>query len=531
MTLSREKLIEGYTRFVPDLLADLHASRQREDRNRSGDRRALLSGCHRACGMSSTRGRRKRLASRRLLLGTHRTIIFWLCLFLWSHAVALAADWPPTSDHKNATTRSLDGRSIERYTHGPRPEWGYADSSPSEWAYPAAQEAGAAGQNRSSFYVVAPRTPHKNAPLCVVLHSANTTGFDYLGSQFLNRKINGGDDPGGVMTLIPDDCYSLYLNSTNNEWWGWGMVRNDPTRYASIPTPVEKRVLDTIEWVAAHYEIDRNRIYASGTSMGGCGALGICLPHGDIFAAVMVVVPAGTEYVALRRGFPAAPAAGASPAERDLWTKRISGFGLPDPPPVVDFSAPNDTWSKTQPVLLNAALAGRLPLVVGWGPFGHTAFRTPILKYPECEVAMAFPWLEIHKNAAYPVFTNASSDQRAPWLGTKSGFDESGQINAYFRWKDQQDEPSKFTMKLWIAHPTVKNPPTTMPDASTADVTLRRLQRFNVRPGKTYTWRMVRNGKQVASGKITPDAANLLNFPKLALTTTPAELSVKAENR
>jgi hypothetical protein len=435
-------------------------------------------------------------------------------------------------DRNNTTTQSLDGRGIERYTHGPRPEWGYPESSPSEWAYPAAQETGKLQQNHNSFYVVAPRNQHKNAaPLCVVLHSGNRTAFDYVAFQFLNRKIDPSDDPSSVMTRFPDDCYGLYLNSTNDEWWGWGMARVDTAKYANALTPAEKRVLDTIEWVVRRYKIDRNRIYLSGVSMGGCGTLGLGLPHGDIFAAVLADVPAGTEYVAFRRGFPAALAAPISEAQRDIWTEKISGFGLPDPPLVVDFSAQNDNWSKTQPVLLYAARAGHLPLVVGWGPFGHTTFSSDIAKYPQCDVALAFPWLEVRKNAAYPVFTNASSDQRAPWLGTSSDFDESGQINAYFRWKDQRDEPSRFTMQLWIAHPTVENPPTTMPDASTVDITLRRLQHFKVQLKKTYTWQMVRNGKPVASGKIIPDAARLLTFPKVTLTTTPGELSVKAEKR
>jgi hypothetical protein len=39
----------------------------------------------------------------------------------------------------------------------------------------------------------------------------------------------------------------------------------------------------------------------------------------------------------------------------------------------------------------------------------------------------------------------------------------------------------------------------------------------------------VRGGKPVGSGKITPDAANLLTIPRLTVTTAPAELSVSSE--
>ena len=441
-------------------------------------------------------------------------------------AIALAADWPPVLDHNNMTVQTNDGRRIERYTHGPLTEWGYANISPGEWRYPTPQETGKLGQNHNSFYVVSPRKQHKNAPLCVVLHSANRTAFDYMGFQFLNRRVDPADEPTAVLTRVPDDCYALYLNSTNAEWWGWATARDESLKYAKTPTPAEKRIFDTISWVIARYKIDRNRIYLSGVSMGGCGALGLGLPHGDLFAAIFADVAAGTEFAALRLGLP--PLAAADPkAERDTW--RISGFGLPDPPVVVDLFAVNDKWAESQPLLIEASQAGRLPLVAAWGPFGHTAFSTSVVKYAEDDVALAFPWWEIRKDAAYPVFTNATSNQRPPSLGSSVDFDESGQINAYFRWKSEQDTTSRFAMKLWIAHPVVANPPSAMPETSTTDVTLRRLQSFKVQPGKTYAWQLVRAGTVIASGSVAPDSANLLTVPRVTLSVIPTELSLKAE--
>ncbi len=198
----------------------------------------------------------------------------------------LKADWPPTLDEENSTTQSHDGRTIERYTHGPRQAWGYPVEASGEWGYPPAQETGPAQQNHNSFYVAAPKNPRENAPLCVVLHSANRTAFDYLGFACLVRKTENGDSPAAAMTNSPDDFYGLYLNSTNSEWWGWSQCRKNVARHISGPAPAELRVLDTIEWVVTHHNIDRNRIYLCGVSMGGCGTLGIGMPHGDIFAAV-----------------------------------------------------------------------------------------------------------------------------------------------------------------------------------------------------------------------------------------------------
>ena len=444
--------------------------------------------------------------------------------------VASAADWPPTLDKKNTVTRSLDGRIIERYTHGPRDAWGYTKTLPAEWAYSPAMETGKDGQNHNSFYVLAPKKTRKHAPLCVVLHSANRTAYDYLGFQSLGRKLDG-NDPASVATHTSDECYGLFLSSTNAEWYGWSAARYESAKYAGKPAPAEKRIFDTIDWVAGKYAVDRNRIYLTGLSMGGCGTLGLGVPHGEVFAAVAAFVPAGTEYMMSRLGFPPPPAPGASQAEKDLWAKQVSFPGRPDPPVLVDVSAQNDNWSKTQPVLLQAAEAGRLPLILSWGLYGHATYSYLMAKYPEPAVVLAFPWMEIRKDSAYPVFTHATSDQRSPWRTPPTEFDASGQMNAYFRWKSQQDRPSRLVMQLWIAHPAVKNAPPAMPDSSTADVTLRRLQHFKVQPGETYGWELARNGKPVASGKIAPDAANLLTIPQVALTTEVSELSVRVEKQ
>ncbi len=428
--------------------------------------------------------------------------------------------------------RTLDGRLIERYTYGPRDSWGYPADDSSLWTYWDGwngkspidsviwKRRGPVNlkedkQNLNSFYLVPPKQQRSGAPLYVVLHSANWTAFQYMARQHL---IEGWET---IATRVPEDFYALYLNSTNKEWWGWG------DRQKGLPAPAEKRAFDIIEWIVKKYDIDQNRIYLSGISMGGCGTLALGMPHGDTFAAIRATVPAGTEYVAARMGgFPPEPPREASQESHDTWTKLISGFGLPDPPVIVDFSAQNDNWSKTQPALLYAAQAGRLPLVLSWGPFGHTSIDLPISRFPQCSIALAYPWLEIRKNEAYPVFTHASCNQQSPWLGDTINFDESGQINAYFRWKSQIDTPTKFVIQLWLAHPEMDNPPPTMPEVATTNITFRRLQHFKFGNGINYTWKLKRNGKVVGSGKITPDAANLLTICKLTLTTIPAEIVV-----
>jgi predicted esterase len=418
--------------------------------------------------------------------------------------------WPPALDPQNTTTQSVDGRKIERFVHGGRPEWGYPANA--AWPYPPLEKFESTAQNNNCFYLVSPKVPRDNAPLCVILHSANRSGYDYMHYSSLDPGMTPAN-PSKAITDSPDDFYALYLNSTNDEWWGWHQAQAsaDFAKHVNSPAPAELRVLDTIEWVVQRCHIDRNRIYLTGMSMGGCGTLGIGLPHGDIFAAALASCPAGTEYAAYRTN--------------DFKF----GAGEVDPPVMVDFSSPPDGWSATQPALLQAAQTLRLPLVLGWGPFGHVGDKSLIAKYPICAVTLAFPYQEIRRNEAYPVFTHASSDQVSPWLNAPAKFDESGQINAWFRWKSETDTPDKFVLQLSIAHPATTDPTLKMPDAATADVTLRRLQQFKVQPSKTYAWQETRGGQTIASGKVTADAANLLTIPQVALSTTSAELSLQAD--
>lgn len=474
------------------------------------------------------------MSGRRLPLSKRmeRSFCAVVALLLLSGCIGHAADWPPTLDARNPVTRCNDGRVVERYWHGPRAAWGYPASASGEWNYPPAEETGAAQQNHNSFYVVAPRRPRRNAPLVVILHSANRTAYDYLGFACLARKAAPADDPATAMTNPPEDFYALFLNSTNAEWWGWTQAQANALNQIHAAPPAELRVLDTIEWVVSRYKIDRNGIYLSGVSMGGNGALGIGMPHGDIFAAMRVTVPAGTGYAAYSMGgFPFSAAATEAQSKPEDRMNRASGSSLPDPPVVVDFSSPIDSWSRTQPALLQAAQAEHLPLILGWGAFGHTIFGSRIASYPPCQIALAYPWLQIRRNQPYPVFTHASSDQHSPWLGSQANFDDSGQINAYFRWRNRRDTSSRFVMRLWIAHPAVQNPPASMPDSAVVDITPRRLRQFKVRPGQIYAWRLSRGDRVLSSGKTRADAENLLTIPQVRLSTIPEELSVYPDKK
>jgi pimeloyl-ACP methyl ester carboxylesterase len=399
----------------------------------------------------------------------------------------------------------MAGRKVVRFEHEMIKEWGYAPGAPSR-----------------PFIVVEPATPlapltkggtgGAAPPLLVYLHSAGNefqpsipTNLPGFGPEFITLALHsvGGQQDG---------------------WHGWHKIKEDPKKFVRTYTPVEHRLLATIEWVARKYKVDRNRIYLWGISMGGSGTLGLGLARGDIFAAAYVVVPAGIEHGWHRMGFPEITKG--KIARPDDYLARMSGVGLPDPPPLVNFSSQTDGWARGQENLVQAMHDGRHLMIYSWAPIGHTAnwdaTNPTIVKYP---------WLSIRKDQAYPAFTDASTDQKYPGFQGKDP-DQAGQLNAYFRWKTKTDEPTRFEMDLSLVDAkelSTAAKPFAVPEKSVTDVTPRRLQKFKVQAGKAYTWRLLDASNIVQSGEVRPDSVGLLTLPRLTITAVPRTLVLEAK--
>lgn len=394
----------------------------------------------------------------------------WL-LFGATPAPAQEPSWPPTKTKDGEFT----GRKLETFQHGVRPEWGYEKPQ------------------RDTALVLHPKEAKPTAPLYVVLHSA---GHDVHSCLACTATVGNHD-----IYRSPPDFFALYLDCRANkgDWW-WGIEKYKGPDVG----PTEKRVLDTVRWAVKEYKLDENRVYLCGNSMGGSGALGIGVRHGDVFAAVKANVPAGVEHVSARMSLPprAVPA----------------GATFPDPPVVIDYSAPNDGWAKGHDAFARAMNERKYALVQYWGPFGHANNLAQILKAND--LVDSFDWLAVRKNEAYPVFTNASTNDALPWpdrLGEK----KAGQVNAFFRWKAGGDTPAAVEAQLFLLKASDLKTTFTVPTEATADVTLRRLQRFRVAPGAAVRWTF-----GTAAGEATADATGCVIVPRLRVTAEPTTLRV-----
>ncbi len=363
-------------------------------------------------------------------------------------------------------------RKIIRYEHESAPQWGYAKPQ------------------KDFFNLLPPQEAGKKAPLVVVLHGSGGTGNEAI-PAICNPHDRGfyGDKTFYVLCL---DC------STNTNridvWWGYREIESKPKLYANKLCPTEERVLSTIEWVIRTFDIDRNRVYLNGMSMGGSGSMGIGMTHGDLFAAVSVVVPAGVKHV--------------------IW--RTSNSKFTDPPPLFNISSQADPWALGQEDLLTLCRENKYFLSFAWGPFGHRADVSSANP-----AVYEYPWLSIRKDEAYPVFTNTSTDDRYPGFKNSTDADQTGQINGYFRWKNIADTPEVFMMELRLVKKDELRRPIETPQKSITDVTIRRLQKFVIFPGTAYEWKMIQGEKAVQSGKTVADAAGILTIPAVIITDIP----------
>ncbi len=405
-----------------------------------------------------------------------------IALLLFASISLRAEEWAPIKDQTKDTT--VNGRAMETFQHGVKPEWGYA------------------APQQDTFIVVHPAADRANAPLYVVLHSA---GHDVFSCVNCTKTVGNHD-----IYRSPDDHYALYVDCRKNmgDWWWGGMHLKDAALTAKNsggdPMPAEKRVMDTVRWTIQKYGIDPNRVYLCGNSMGGSGTLGIGMRHGDVFAAIKANVPAGIEHVSNRMYFP--------PQSVPETVK------LPDPPVCVDYSGQNDGWSAGHERFVQAMNDRKYALYFYWGPFGHANNSAQIMKVND--LIDSFDWLGVKKNEPYAAFTNASGNTKLPWPDDLKNT-APGQVNAFFRWKNISDTADKIDLSLHLVSATELKTSFEIPKAATADVTLRRLQHFQLQPGASFRWTF-----GAAKGEGRADTHGLITVAGLKITGEPVTLSV-----
>jgi dienelactone hydrolase len=286
----------------------------------------------------------------------------------------------------------------------------------------------------------------------------------------------------------------------------------------------ERLLLKLIDWVQDHFQTDPAAVYISGGSMGGTGAVQLATHFPHRFAAVSANVPiysytwkrsqVGGYSSAWRMQCSVGKFSSRNPAKmpdgRDLldYLNGAKNIARPetDFPAIFACNGRRDQsmpWANNSPFFAAADRAKQF-ISVYWNDGTHAMTKEVP---PDMKKAMNLESLfRFRLDASYPVFSRCS-DNKNPGNGDIKDGDIIGWINRGIDWKTLADEPEKYVIGLKIAHPEIRYP-------VTADVTIRRRQKFRPAPGQTV--QVVINGKNAAAVKL--DKSGVLTIPGVTFT-------------
>ncbi len=362
------------------------------------------------------------------------------------------------------------------------------------------------------YLVAIPPRPAKPTPVGIHLHC-------------WGGSLNGGygwwynAEKGHILLAsnqIPYDWWTGYhelywKGKPTREAWRKGVVRPYSTR----------RMLSFLAWMTTQWDIDLTRTHVAGSSMGGSGS--------PMFA---IRYP---EHIAWAVGWVGVHNPAKTPQFKGSYARVYGqpewGVKFEDGTPVWDHY--NDAWylrrhpeaeigfitfsnGKNDGAIgwpqaiefLRALQDTRRPHLFVWGLGGHgQRARMPV------SLAERVLPIDVRTDQSLPAFTRCSLDDN-PGNGTPEDGDPDGQVNSYLSWetKDIVDEPDRWAMTVGLI---AKAPQ----DACTVDVTPRRRQHFQTKPGDRVRWTStpLAGGQRPQAGEATADRWGIVTLGKVVV--------------
>jgi len=275
----------------------------------------------------------------------------------------------------------------------------------------------------------------------------------------------------------------------NTWWYGYHseIWQSTATPTAVAPNYTEHYLLALLHWAQSYLGTDPARTYITGGSMGGSGTVAMVTHFPDVFAAAYAQVPV---YSLTRPGKGSATRLECmvgSLENREVLTadgKPLLAYmngtnnvlaTKGDLPPIFSTNGRQDgsiPWENNPP-FYTAMNQTRQAFAVYWNNGNHgMSSEAP-------QDAKDWPnHLEQYRlDQAYPAFSNCS-DNRNYGNGDPKEGDLIGWINRGLGWSALEDTATGLALTVTAAYPEITYP-------ITVDVTPRRLQAFQVKPGET----------------------------------------------
>ena len=382
-------------------------------------------------------------------------------------------------------------------------------------------------KERKSYVPQTSITGKKGLPLRVSLHGSQGAGgpagewgdyYLYFGTPTMGHR----DGLPGVFTVQenkPKDGNHLLLwprdaiehpsgrGAFETMWLGYYCIPQDAAhkepRYYRF---TENRLMWMIDWTLKRYEGDPQRVTVGGSSMGGLGSINVGFRRSDIFAAAYPTTspflwwPPSSFHGNQSRDTKALMEDGKTSYADYTNSPKFAAEHHEDMPFLgwaVGRKDPNHNWQEYVD-MVKALTANHHGFAFSWNDGGHSEggrAAEPINKY--------YPASKFARDRSYPAFGNSSIDSKLG-NGSKDDGDREGGINLGFDWKDVSDEKGKWSV-------TVSND--LCKDTMTVDVTPRRCQKFEAKPGTEFEW-TTSTGE---SGKVAADKWGRVTVPKVVI--------------
>lgn len=405
--------------------------------------------------------------------------------------------------------------------------------------------------------VAVPRGEPRSKPVKVELHA-----FGGVPSSWVS-----GDE----VVVAPHDPEETY-------WWGYDNQLPGQATGQNVPPYTARRVLHLLEWTLRNVPVaDPNRVYIDGTSMGGAGSLVIGLLWGRHFSwinsRIGQTVP---RFQRPSRVEQLRPLWGPQPANvqsQSPWDRQDVTLALRDrrearevfvttkhskDDPLIHFSAATKPSPATQRSFYASLEAEHVSHLSIWDEGGHGS-NDPVMGGSWWQNVWnpmrANARTRLQQNLAHVAFSRASHNDdpgtgegngRQSWsrdsgyagqVGSPgdSGWSGSavGALNRLLRWQSDSihDHYDQFSVSIFAlngdgdsapraGYPTRRDRfPAALPIR--VDVTPRRLQYFQLKPGERVRW-----SYQNQSGEVTADADGCVTVPQLAVSQTPTALTL-----
>ncbi len=312
----------------------------------------------------------------------------------------------------------------------------------------------------------------------------------------------------------------------------------------SVPY-TEKAIAFVMDWMLrkspwARY-LDAERVYATGGSMGGSGALMMGIHYPQNFAAINDIVGRTTPYFAPLKKYGhyverlcgliemdvPMPDGKSFYRYMDLGQYVLAHPGDPYPP-IRMLNGKNDTtiiWNQIPP-FYQAANTARLGLLAYFSQQGHSS-SDPDANFPERIDDRKFvsgqnlPYFDIFNFSSdkpYLAFSDFSLNDN-PGNGDPADGDLRGGLNRFpaFLKDTVMETPSFFTAYVYLYEHA--------PSASaTVTITPRKLQSLLHNPGTKYNWQSARDGQILQTGTVLADEYGLISIRNFPVEKQPSRL-------